>query len=184
MRTFSPDFSHSLEFALPLVSQQSAHSMAVSLAQRLAEGTAVVEVWHKVPTSDSWGAGSVGGAVCGRRLGPAIRDVCLGQAVLPLIQLLQKQSGVLIRASVICLNKFCNCIHACMHPVKLICKDHSRGSALIMFYPCKISHCDVSELCTCDLPEYNTHVLHMFLFRSVWMATTVSTSQKLQHCCP
>ena len=109
MRTFSPDFSHSVVFALPLVSQQSAHSVAVSLAQRLTEGTAVVEVWHKVPTSDSWGAGSVGGAVCGRRLGPAIRDVCLGQSVLPLIQLLQKQSGVPIRVSAICLSMHASC---------------------------------------------------------------------------
>ena len=36
-----------------------------------------------------------------------------------------------------------------------------------MFYPCKISHCDVSEFCNCDLPEYNTHVLHICFYLGV-----------------
>ena len=58
----------------------------------MTEGRAVVEVWHKVPRSESRVA-PVSGAVFGRRLGPAFRDVCLGQAIVPLTQLLEKQSG-------------------------------------------------------------------------------------------
>ena len=58
----------------------------------MTEGRAVVEVWHKVPKSESRAA-PVSGAVFGRRLGPAFRDVCLGQAIVPLTQLIEKQSG-------------------------------------------------------------------------------------------
>ena len=94
MRSFSPEFSHSLEFALPLASRDPVppYTVSVPLVQRLAESSAVVEVWHKVPRTDSRPA-PVTGAVFGRRLAPAFRDVCLGQAVVPLIELLERHKG-------------------------------------------------------------------------------------------
>ena len=94
VRSFAPDFSHSFDFSLPMISRESIHpyTVAVPLAQRLAEGSAVVDIWHKVPKSDLRAAPG-GGAVVGHRLVPTFRDVCLGQTVIPLIQLLEKNSG-------------------------------------------------------------------------------------------
>ena len=93
MRSFSPQFSHSLEFALPLVTRQTAPPYTLSLADRLAESSAVVEVWHKVPRTHSRPAPVPPGAVTGRPLAPVFRDVCLGQAVVPLITLLETHTG-------------------------------------------------------------------------------------------
>lgn len=66
--------------------------MTVPLAQKLAECSAVIEIWHKIPKNDTHPA-PVAGKVFGRRLVPAFKDVCLGQTVIPLIKLLEKQTG-------------------------------------------------------------------------------------------
>lgn len=52
----------------------------------------MVEIWHQVPKKDTWPA-PVDGKVFGRRLTPAFKDVCLGHVEIPLIELLQKQTG-------------------------------------------------------------------------------------------
>ena len=88
--------------ALPL----TFHSVKVrpvsstTLAERLAEGCMVVELWHQPPkrsgpsTLSSWQAATSGsGVVTGRRLAPGTKDVLLGQARVPLVQLLQKSTG-------------------------------------------------------------------------------------------
>ena len=97
MRSFSPDFSHSFDVALPLVSRESVppYTVTVPLAQRLAECSTVVEIWHKIPKNDHSrrAQASVGGVVFGHRLAPAFRDVCLGRAVIPLVLLLERESG-------------------------------------------------------------------------------------------
>ena len=95
MRSFSPEFSHSLEISLPLVSREaiSPYTPSLPLARRLADCSAVVEIWHKVPRTDSRPAPLAGGPVCGRRLAPVFRDVCLGQAVVPLTLLLERETG-------------------------------------------------------------------------------------------
>ena len=66
--------------------------MTVPLAQRMAECNAVIEIWHQVPKNDTHPA-PVAGKVFGRRLVSAFKDVCLGRVVIPLISLLEKQSG-------------------------------------------------------------------------------------------
>ena len=95
MRTFAPDFSHSFEFALPLVLRETVHPyiVAVPLAQRLSECSAVLEIWHEIPKNDPRPAPVAPGVVFGRRLAPAFRDVCLGHAVIPLVRLLEKEAG-------------------------------------------------------------------------------------------
>ena len=93
-RSFAPDFSHSFDFALPLVSRDSIppYTVTVPLAQRLAECNTVIEIWHQIPKNDTRPA-PIAGKVFGRRLVSSFKDVCLGHTVIPLIRLLEKQTG-------------------------------------------------------------------------------------------
>lgn len=96
MRSFSPEFSHSFDIALPLILRESVHpyTVTIPLAQRLTECNVVIEIWHKIPKNDlRCPPASIHGVVFGHRLVPAFRDVCLGCAVVPLVTLLEKQNG-------------------------------------------------------------------------------------------
>ena len=64
-----------------------------SLAERLAKGLVILKIWHQVPRKGGH-TGPVEARVFGRRLGPTFRDVLLGYVEVPLIQLLQKHTGV------------------------------------------------------------------------------------------
>ena len=112
-RSFAPEFSHFFDLALPLVLDthkqkmsparfQDAPSMhrgspMVPLAERLAKGFAVVELWHQVPKRD---VTTVPKALpqdsripFGRRVVPAIKDISLGYVEIPLVHLLQGYPG-------------------------------------------------------------------------------------------
>ena len=106
-RSFAPEFSHFFDLALPLVQVQSdrshptrgcKHAASKSndrsfLAERLAKGLVTLKIWHQVPRKGGH-TGPVEARVFGRRLGPTFRDVLLGYVEVPLIQLLQKHTGV------------------------------------------------------------------------------------------
>ena len=66
--------------------------MTVPLAQRLAECNTAIEIWHQIPKYDTRPA-PIAGKVFGRRLVTSFKDVCLGHTVIPLIRLLEKQTG-------------------------------------------------------------------------------------------
>ncbi|KAK7097644.1 C2 domain-containing protein 3-like [Littorina saxatilis] len=93
-RTFSPEFSHHLEFPLQLLWSGS-HDDPGSLAQMLETGQAEFEIWHQVP-------GMISGVTeyeCddrtgGKRLVPTSGDVLLGTCTVPLTQLLARHGGI------------------------------------------------------------------------------------------
>ena len=101
--SFSPEFSHVFDLALPLTFHPTkASTTSVTLAQKLAEGCIFVEVWHQSPKRGSssltgvWQSeltGSGSSVVTGRRLAPGARDVLLGRLQVPLLQLLQRSTG-------------------------------------------------------------------------------------------
>ena len=106
-RSFAPEYSHFFDLALPLVQVQgdrshqtmrskhaaSKTSNRSSLAERLAKGLVILKIWHQVPRKGGR-TGPVEACVYGRRLGPTFTDVLLGYVEVPLIQLLQKHTGV------------------------------------------------------------------------------------------
>ena len=106
-RSFAPEYSHFFDLALPLMQVQGNRSHQTkgckhaasktdnrsSLAERLAKGLVILKIWHQVPRKGGQ-TGPVEASVYGRRLGPTFRDVLLGYVEVPLIQLLQKHTGV------------------------------------------------------------------------------------------
>ena len=106
-RSFAPEYSHFFDLALPLVQVQGDRSHQTrgckqtasksnnksSLAERLAKGLVILKIWHQVPRKGGQ-TGLVEAKVFGRRLGPTFRDVLLGYVEVPLIQLLQRHTGV------------------------------------------------------------------------------------------
>ena len=106
-RSFSPEFSHLFDLALPLTSHPTklgGPSTTTTLARKLTEGYMLVEIWHQAPKGSSpssltrtWQSGKAeSGVVTGRRLMPGIKDVLLGRAKVPLMQLLRKSTGTYI----------------------------------------------------------------------------------------
>ena len=98
--SFSPEFSHLFDLAVPLSCSAKADGTSVTLAQKLAEGCIFVELWHQPPKRSAsfltggWKSDTTGtGAVTGRRLAHGAKDVLLGRAQVPLSQLLQKSTG-------------------------------------------------------------------------------------------
>lgn len=107
-RSFSPEFSHLFDLALPLTSHSTKLSgpsaTIITLAQKLSESYMLVEIWHQAPKGSSpssltrgWqSAKTESGVVTGRRLVPGTKDVLLGRAKVPLLQLLQKSTGLYV----------------------------------------------------------------------------------------
>lgn len=111
-RSFSPEFSHLFDLALPLTSPSTktlsgpststTTTATTNLAQKLADGYMLVELWHQPPKGSS--PSLIGGwqsaraaessVVTGRRLVPGAKDVLLGRAKVPLLQLLHKSTGL------------------------------------------------------------------------------------------
>ncbi|KAK7503764.1 hypothetical protein BaRGS_00004887, partial [Batillaria attramentaria] len=93
-RTFSPEFSHHLEFPVQLL-WSGDHDDPGCLAQLLETGQAEFEVWHQVPglfPGDSeLECDEVTG---GKRLVQKTGDVLLGTCVVPLAAMLSRQSGI------------------------------------------------------------------------------------------
>ena len=88
------------------------YTVTVPLAQRLAECSAVIEIWHQIPKNDTRPA-PIAGKVFGRRLASSFKDVCLGHTVIPLISLLEKQTG---ERGITCKYMYMynvNCLHVC-----------------------------------------------------------------------
>ena len=105
-RSFSPEFSHLFDLSLPLTSHLTKtlggpSTTTANLAQKLAEGSMLVEIWHQTPKGSSpsfiggWESTKAeSGVVTGRRLMHGAKDVLLGRAKVPLVQLLQKSTGL------------------------------------------------------------------------------------------
>ncbi|XP_048237074.1 C2 domain-containing protein 3-like isoform X2 [Haliotis rufescens] len=97
-RTFSPEFSHYLDFPCPLLWTDSKND-GTSLAELLETGEATFEVWHQVPGLHG---GTVGQyvptgteAVIGRCVVQKTGDVLLGTTTLKLASLLTHRTGLL-----------------------------------------------------------------------------------------
>lgn len=112
-RCFAPDYSHFFDLALPLLQLQddrprrakghkhtaSKSKSEVSLAERLARGSVLLEIWHQVPRKEAR-TGPTEVRVFGRQLGPAFRDILLGYVEIPLVRLLQKHTGTILSSFV------------------------------------------------------------------------------------
>ncbi|XP_067663139.1 C2 domain-containing protein 3-like [Haliotis asinina] len=97
-RTFSPEFSHYLDFPCPLLWTDTKND-GTSLAELLEMGEATFEVWHQVPGLHG---GTVGQyvptgseTVMGRCMVQKTGDVLLGTTTVKLVSLLTHRTGLL-----------------------------------------------------------------------------------------
>ncbi|KAK3100781.1 hypothetical protein FSP39_025242 [Pinctada imbricata] len=96
-RSFSPEFSHSMDFPLSLIWTEP-DTEALSLAEILEGGTVTMEIWHQVPglapDMDRQLLQMAENETKGRQLIGKTCDVLLGTTTLPLSQLLTHRTGI------------------------------------------------------------------------------------------
>nr|KAI8756892.1 C2 domain-containing protein 3-like [Biomphalaria glabrata] len=93
-RSFVPEYSHYMDFPCPLLMTNTLDTDSTSLAELLETGEALFEVWHQIPTGinrDYQSDKSTNGL---RQLVYKTGDILLGTAIVPLVSLLTRRTGV------------------------------------------------------------------------------------------
>ncbi|XP_059149560.1 C2 domain-containing protein 3-like [Physella acuta] len=93
-RSFSPEFTHYIDFPCPLLMSNVHSTDATSLAELLESGEAEFEVWHQIPTGLNKDFQMEKSGSAGRRLTQHTGDVLLGTAIVPLVSLLTRRTGI------------------------------------------------------------------------------------------
>ncbi|CAL1526799.1 unnamed protein product, partial [Lymnaea stagnalis] len=93
-RTFTPEYSHYMDFPCPLLMSDISSIDATSLAELLESAEVVFEVWHQIPSGLHKGEPSSTSGVAVRKLAHQTGDVLLGTCIVPLNSLLIRRTGV------------------------------------------------------------------------------------------